>query len=193
MPIVGYRDNLKFYQPLLSQTSGKIEINSTGKVTFNCSTARFTDFAEYFRVCLVVNTKAEKCLNRQHNYRCCSCEYYNRSCPWLLHTRTDVNSMCQVTTSLPGNYQCQVYDPVFKIYQPLGDPIQVIRLDEVTTTTFNLSTFTEANTSIPVEVITTVVVVTVIVLCLVLLAVLIAIILLKNRIQQKYKTMRCGK
>ena len=127
--VVGYLSNLQFYLPLQSQPSGEVEMNSTGSASFNCSTNKLSD-EETMRVCRVDYSKAEECLNRQpeRNYTCCSCLYYDPSCPWTVEegSSTALSSYCTVTTDSRGYYQCEVYDPVINEYQPLGEPIQVV-------------------------------------------------------------------
>ena len=127
--VEGYIDGLKFYIPTDSQPSGEVVMNSTGSASFNCSTNKLSS-EETMRVCRVDYSKAEECLNRQpeRNYTCCSCSYYDPSCPWTVEdgSSTALSSYCTVTTDSRGYYQCEVYDPVINEYQPLGEPIQVV-------------------------------------------------------------------
>ena len=104
-------------------------MNSTGSASFNCSTNKLS-YEETMRVCRVDYSKAEECLNRQpeKNYTCCSCSYYDPSCPWTVEegSSTALSSYCTVTTDSRGYYQCEVYDPVINEYQLLGEPILVV-------------------------------------------------------------------
>ena len=104
-------------------------MNSTGSASFNCSTNKLS-YEETMRVCRVDYSKAEECLNRQpeKNYTCCSCSYYDPSCPWTVEegSSTALSSYCTVTTDSRGYYQCEVYDPVINEYQPLGEPLLVV-------------------------------------------------------------------
>ena len=106
-------------------------MNSTGSSSFNCSTNKLS-YEETMRVCRVDYSKAEECLNRQpeKNYTCCSCSYYDPSCPWTVEggSSTALSSYCTVTTDSRGYYQCEVYDPVINEYQPLGEPILVVKM-----------------------------------------------------------------
>ena len=98
--VVDYLSSLQFYLPLQSQPSGEVEMNSTGSASFNCSTNKLS-YEETMRVCRVDYSKAEECLNRQpeKNYTCCSCSYYDPSCPWTVEEGSSTALSCLLYTS----------------------------------------------------------------------------------------------
>ena len=128
--VANHPDEIEFYNPLQSQPSDEVELNSTGFANFTCATEGLP-YSQEMRVCQVDYTRAPQCLDDPVELeRCCSCRFYNASCPWDVRERSTVTAYrtCTVLTNNTGNYQCQVFNHAINDYQPLGDPIRVVSM-----------------------------------------------------------------
>ena len=127
----GVRD--LFAEPLQMQTAGPVERNPFGNASFVCAAKRY----DVYRVCKVeytMLTLVQQCAasGLAASATCCTVErYLSPNCSsglqaqahWVEH---DTVYVMNVTTSLLGHFQCQVYNELVKGFQSIGDPIQVV-------------------------------------------------------------------
>ena len=134
----GVRD--VFAEPLQMQTAGPVERNPFGNASFVCASKSY----DVYRVCKVeytMLTLVQRCAasGLAASATCCTVErhytnyhyYYTYNCSsglqaQVLSVEHDNIYIMNVTTSLLGHFQCQVYNYLVKGFQSIGDPIQVV-------------------------------------------------------------------
>ena len=122
-----------FAEPLQMQTAGPVERNPFSNASFVCASKSY----DVYRVCKVeytMLTLVQRCAasGLAASATCCTVgRYLNPNCSsglqaqalWVEHGTIYVMN---VTTSLLGHFQCQVYNDLVKAFQSIGDPIQVV-------------------------------------------------------------------
>ena len=122
-----------FAEPLQMQTAGPVERNPFGNASFVCASKSY----DVYRVCKVEYTTltlVQRCAasGLAASASCCTVgRYLSPNCSsglqaqalWVEH---DTVYVMNVTTSLLGHFQCQVYNYLVKGFQSIGDPIQVV-------------------------------------------------------------------
>ena len=127
----GVRD--LFAEPLQMQTAGPVERNPFGNASFVCASKRY----DVYRVCKVeytMLTLVQQCAasGLAASTSCCTVgRYLSPNCSsglqaQVLSVEHDTVYIMNVTTSLLGHFQCQVYNKLVKGFQSIGDPIQVV-------------------------------------------------------------------
>ena len=122
-----------FAEPLQMQTAGPVERNPFGNASFVCASKSYDDY----RVCKVeytMLTLVQRCAasGLAASASCCTVgRYLSSNCSsglqaQVLSVEHDTIYVMNVTTSLLGHFQCQVYNDLVKGFQSIGDPIQVV-------------------------------------------------------------------
>ena len=126
----GLRD--LFAEPLQMQTAGPVELSPFGNASFVCASKSY----DVYRVCKVeytMLTLVQRCAasGLAASTTCCTVGRYLSNCSSGLHAEVlpvehNTVYVMNVTTSLRGHFQCQVYNDLVKGFQSIGDPIQVV-------------------------------------------------------------------
>ena len=127
----GVRD--LFAEPLQMQTAGPVERNPFGNASFVCAAKSY----DVYRVCKVEYTTltlVQRCAasDLAASATCCTVgRDLSSNCSsglqaQVLSVEHDTVYVMNVTTSLLGHFQCQVYNELVKGFQSIGDPIQVV-------------------------------------------------------------------
>ena len=127
----GVRD--LFAEPLQMQTAGPVERNPFGNASFVCAAKSY----DVYRVCKVeytMLTLVQQCAasGLAASTTCCTVgRYLSPNCSsglqaQVLSVEHGTVYIMNVTTSLLGHFQCQVYNDLVKGFQSIGDPIQVV-------------------------------------------------------------------
>ena len=122
-----------FAEPLQMQTAGPVERNPFGNASFVCASKSY----DVYRVCKVeytVLTLVQQCAasGLAASATCCTVgRYLSPNCSsglqaQVLSVEHGTIYVMNVTTSLLGHFQCQVYNDLVKGFQSIGDPIQVV-------------------------------------------------------------------
>ena len=123
-----------FAEPLQMQTAGPVELNPFVNASFVCASKSY----DVYRVCKVeytMLTLVQRCAasGLAASTTCCTVGRYRRpNCSSGLHAEVlpvehNTVYVMNVTTSLLGHFQCQVYNDLVKGFQSIGDPIQVVQ------------------------------------------------------------------
>ena len=123
-----------FAEPLQMQTAGKVELSALHhNASFVCASKGYSNY----QVCSVsysTLTVVERCTDSDlsASTTCCAVNRYglpsgNCSSFSAHQVTAEQNTvyMINVTTSVPGYYQCQVFNSKVKGYQSVGEPILV--------------------------------------------------------------------
>ena len=144
-----------FAEPLQMQTAGPVERNPFGNASFVCASKSY----DVYRVCKVeytMLTLVQRCAasGLAASTTCCTVERYLSNCSSGL--QAEVHSVehntvyvMNVTTSLLGHFQCQVYNYLVKGFQSIGDPIQVVLPQNSTEDTPPSAPHTDTTPSVP--------------------------------------------
>ena len=125
----GVRD--LFAEPLQMQTAGPVERNPFGNAFFVCAAKGY----DVYRVCKVeytMLTLVQRCAasGLAASASCCTVgRDHSPNCSPGLQAQVlsvEHGTVMNVTTSLLGHFQCQVYNELVKGFQSIGDPIQVV-------------------------------------------------------------------
>ena len=122
-----------FPEPLQMQTAGPVEHNPFGNASFVCASKSY----DVYRVCKVEYTTltlVQRCAasGLAASATCCTVgRYLSPNCSsglqvQVLSVEHGTLYVMNVTTSLLGHFQCQVYNDLVKGFQSIGDPIQVV-------------------------------------------------------------------
>ena len=121
-----------FAEPLQMQTAGPVERNPFGNASFVCASKSY----DVYRVCKVeytMLTLVQRCAasGLAASTTCCTVGRYYTNCSsglqaQVLSVEHGTVYVMNVTTSLLGHFQCQVYNDLVKGFQSIGDPIQVV-------------------------------------------------------------------
>ena len=122
-----------FAEPLQMQTAGPVERNPFGNASFVCASKSY----DVYRVCKVEYTMlnlVQRCAasGLAASTTCCTVgRYLSLNCSsglqaQVLSVEHGTVYVMNVTTSLLGHFQCQVYNELVKGFQSIGDPIQVV-------------------------------------------------------------------
>ena len=122
-----------FAEPLQMQTAGPVERNPFGNASFVCVSKSY----DAYRVCKVEYTTltlVQRCAasGLAASATCCTVDRYRSpNCSsglqaQVLSVEHGTVYVMNVTTSLLGHFQCQVYNELVKGFQSIGDPIQVV-------------------------------------------------------------------
>ena len=150
----GVRD--LFAEPLQMQTAGPVERNPFGNASFVCASKSY----DYYRVCKVeytMLTLVQRCAasGLAASTTCCTVgRYLSPNCSSGLQAQTlwvehDTVYVMNVTTSLLGHFQCQVFNDLVKGFQSIGDPIQVVLPQNNTEDTPPSAPNTDTPSSVP--------------------------------------------
>ena len=127
----GVRD--LFAEPLQMQTAGPVERNPFGNASFVCAAKSY----DVYRVCKVEYTTltlVQRCAasGLAASATCCTVDRYHSPKyssglqAQVLSVEHDTIYVMNVTTSLLGHFQCQVYNYLVQGFQSIGDPIHVV-------------------------------------------------------------------
>ena len=122
-----------FAEPLQMQTAGPVERNPFGNASFVCASKSY----DVYRVCKVeytMLTLVQRCAasGLAASASCCTVgRYLSPNCSsglqaQVLSVEHGTIYIMNVTTSLLGHFQCQVYNYLVKGFQSIGDPIKVV-------------------------------------------------------------------
>ncbi len=143
-----------FAEPLQMQTTGPVELSPFGNASFVCASKSY----DVYRVCKVeytMLTLVQRCAasGLAANTTCCTVgRYLSPNCSSGLHALPVEHNtvyVMNVTTSLLGHFQCQVYNDLVKGFQSIGDPIQVVLPQNSTEDTPPSAPHTDTTPSVP--------------------------------------------
>ena len=145
-----------FAEPLQMQTAGPVERNPFGNASFVCASKSY----DVYRVCKVeytMLTLVQRCVasGLAASATCCTVgKYLSPNCSsglqaQVLSVEHDTVYVMNVTTSLLGHFQCQVYNYLVKGFQSIGDPIQVVLPQNSTKDTTPSAPNTDTPSSVP--------------------------------------------
>ena len=125
-----------YHYPLLQQTSGVVTMDPGGYTNVVCASPKLEiqgSFAQDYRICLVNYTHlgpSQRCSRGgiAPDTQCCNTRAPPIA-PWCQnYTRPTADysiPVLNLTTSIEGRYQCQVWNEMMKDWQSIGDPVQV--------------------------------------------------------------------
>ena len=145
-----------FAEPLQMQTAGPVELNPFTNASFVCASKSY----DVYRVCKVeytMLTLVQRCaasglaasascctVGRRHPPNCSSGLQAH-----VLPVEHGTVYVMNVTTSLLGHFQCQVYNNLVKGFQSIGDPIHVVMPQNSTEDTTPSAPNTDTPPSVP--------------------------------------------